>query len=350
MDNTRTNTANKNSNENNLKDKSKSDKKSFWIKQASSIFMLIIVVCFIVPAGLNPDFYSNGYNFFFLSILSILFIYGIFELINMVFPYKEKLSLFLFEFILINIIFLIAFFLFGTYFYNNFNTDFYQGAIIGDFSTWNIFNNDPDFSKKTILFISYLLISVLFFILLNSMLDVKITDLLVIIFVATMFFFFIISVILLLTIFNWAFFMLVILVTSSTDTFAYIGGSKFGKRKLAENISPNKTVEGLEIGLISGIVIGLIWYFGIIFSTDVVAVSTVDGFKDWYIIICIVIFIILTTIIAQLGDLNFSKIKRNYDKKDFSSLIPGHGGLFDRIDSHIFALPIFNFLLILLFI
>ena len=114
-----------------------------------------------------------------------------------------------------------------------------------------------------------------------------------------------------------------ILIPIITDTFAYISGSLIGKTKLLEDISPNKTVEGMMIGTLMSVFISSIYYHTVvdpIFS------------KVYLFIICLFL-----SIVGQLGDLVFSAIKRYFGKKDFSNIIPGHGGILDRLDSIIFV-------------
>jgi phosphatidate cytidylyltransferase len=114
-----------------------------------------------------------------------------------------------------------------------------------------------------------------------------------------------------------------LLISSMTDTFALFGGKLFGKHKLIPSISPNKTVEGSVIGSIFGTIIGSLFYIFVI--------------SDFNILIIVLLTLILT-IFGQFGDLFFSSIKRYYKIKDFSNLIPGHGGLLDRLDSLLFVI------------
>lgn len=113
------------------------------------------------------------------------------------------------------------------------------------------------------------------------------------------------------------------LITTVTDTFALITGSLIGKHKMSPKISPKKTIEGLIGGVLMGTIVSSSFYYTVINSN----ISLV--------------FLIMTTLIlclvGQLGDLIFSSIKRHYDVKDFSNIIPGHGGLLDRFDSLIFV-------------
>lgn len=126
----------------------------------------------------------------------------------------------------------------------------------------------------------------------------------------------------------------ILVSTYATDTFAYLGGSLFGKRKLIERISPNKTVEGSIIGTIASIVSSVLYMHLFMEHQGI-------PFQMLY---CAAILIPL---VSQIGDLTFSMIKRHYSIKDFSSLLPGHGGMLDRIDSVMFSLMTFNALLTL---
>lgn len=116
----------------------------------------------------------------------------------------------------------------------------------------------------------------------------------------------------------------VLLVNYGSDVGAYLVGSMFGKYKLAPKISPNKTIEGSLGGVGLAAILGVI--FGFFFLRDHMSIGK------------LIIVSLLLPIISQVGDLFFSSLKRNYDKEDFGSLFPGHGGVFDRIDSLIFSL------------
>lgn len=113
------------------------------------------------------------------------------------------------------------------------------------------------------------------------------------------------------------------LISMTTDTFAYVGGKLFGKNKLSPNISPNKTVEGGISGSLMGTIMGSVFYYNIIGNVN---------------ILVIVLISFSLTIFCQIGDLFFSSIKRYYKIKDFSNLIPGHGGILDRLDSVLFVI------------
>ena len=109
------------------------------------------------------------------------------------------------------------------------------------------------------------------------------------------------------------------------DTAALFGGRRFGRHKLAPHISPKKTVEGAVCGALASIPAGLLVSFA----------PFMRGVPLW---VCILTALIASSL-GQLGDLAESLLKRMLDIKDFSNLIPGHGGLFDRADSLLFSIP-----------
>lgn len=138
--------------------------------------------------------------------------------------------------------------------------------------------------------------------------------------------------------------MICLLVPLFDDMFAYFVGSKFGKHKLCPSISPKKTVEGL----IGGIVGAFVAQTGIFLLFD--GFKVFNGIKNIMIpyisdklYISIPIYFILTVliIIAEFaGDLVASRVKRLAGIKDYGKILPGHGGVMDRLDSLIFSLPI----------
>ncbi|MGY3792747.1 phosphatidate cytidylyltransferase [uncultured Aquimarina sp.] len=123
-----------------------------------------------------------------------------------------------------------------------------------------------------------------------------------------------------------------LLMIWTNDTFAYLVGKNFGKHKLLERISPKKTIEGFIGGFIFTLIAG---YLIAIFSNTL-------SIYLWLIIS------IIMSIFGTLGDLIQSKFKRQAGVKDSGSIMPGHGGIFDRLDSIIFASPfLYAFLQIL---
>lgn len=121
-----------------------------------------------------------------------------------------------------------------------------------------------------------------------------------------------------------------------TDIFAYVVGKNFGKHHFTE-ISPNKTIEG-SIGGIAGAVI----------LTLVYAIVCKYAFDIQFNYLYIALITVVLSILSQIGDLAASAIKRYTGIKDFSNLIPGHGGMLDRIDSIIFIAPFAYFLFMLI--
>lgn len=125
---------------------------------------------------------------------------------------------------------------------------------------------------------------------------------------------------------------LVFITAWGTDTFAYFSGYLFGENKLCPSISPKKTIEGAVGGILGSTLISTI--FGYLFLKECIG---------------IIIFIgILGSVVAQIGDLSASLIKRHTGIKDFGNLMPGHGGILDRFDSILFTAPTVYYALIFL--
>lgn len=112
-----------------------------------------------------------------------------------------------------------------------------------------------------------------------------------------------------------------------TDVGAYLGGTAFGKKKLAPSISPNKTVEGALVGVLFAVLSMLLIGWGM---TDVKSVP-VDFTR-------LLVYTMMAAVIAMFGDLAMSTVKRIAGVKDFGDLLPGHGGVLDRFDSHLFVI------------
>ncbi|AKX33933.1 phosphatidate cytidylyltransferase [Spiroplasma litorale] len=142
------------------------------------------------------------------------------------------------------------------------------------------------------------------------------------------------------------------LIIIFNDSFAYLGGMRWGKTKLAPVISPKKTWEGAAIGLscsfIFAITYALIFYFCNPVNKPLFEMMVFLGNNSKAgEIIVYVILSLLFPVIGLYGDLLFSYVKRLFNIKDYSNLLPGHGGLLDRLDSIIFALFILFIIIIL---
>ena len=118
----------------------------------------------------------------------------------------------------------------------------------------------------------------------------------------------------------------------AADSGAYFSGRAFGKRKLAPKVSPGKSWEGVAGGLITALVLAFVFIH--FFGDALVGERNITGF---------VILSVATVAISVLGDLTESMFKRESGVKDSSQLIPGHGGVLDRIDSLTAAVPFFSY-------
>ena len=125
----------------------------------------------------------------------------------------------------------------------------------------------------------------------------------------------------------------VFLVTWGADTAAYYVGSVFGTYKFAPRISPGKTIEGAFGGLIGAVMMALVAKI---------------GFMPWLDVVDCVILGVLLGSVGMAGDLFESRLKRHAGVKDSGTILPGHGGLLDRVDSLIFTSPVFYYYVVLI--
>lgn len=128
--------------------------------------------------------------------------------------------------------------------------------------------------------------------------------------------------------FNPQWVLYLILLTAIADSAAYFSGKAFGKHKLAPELSPGKTVEGVLGAAVGVFVWGLLgaWYFNVPANLRVY----------------FILLVLLTMVISVAGDLFISMMKRESGFKDSGSILPGHGGILDRVDSQLAALPVFT--------
>jgi len=118
-----------------------------------------------------------------------------------------------------------------------------------------------------------------------------------------------------------------LMIVWATDTGAYFSGRRFGRRKLAPRISPNKTVEGMAGGAVAGVLVAL-----------AMAPLAGAGLAE---LPLVAIAALATVLFSVIGDLFESLLKRHVGAKDSGTMIPGHGGVLDRVDSVLAALPVF---------
>lgn len=135
------------------------------------------------------------------------------------------------------------------------------------------------------------------------------------------------------------YFYMVFLTAWGNDVFAYCTGLLLGKHKAFPKLSPKKTIEGCVGGILGGALMPALYTF----ILGLVGVFNVNPFKVALIGAC-------GALLAMVGDLAASAIKRNYEIKDYGKLIPGHGGILDRFDSVIFVAPVLYYLLLVLMV
>jgi phosphatidate cytidylyltransferase len=125
--------------------------------------------------------------------------------------------------------------------------------------------------------------------------------------------------------------LLVFICAWGTDTFAYFTGLFFGKHKLIPHVSPKKTVEGAVGGAVGSMILCLVY-------ARILALLTVyQGDIRFYIMFAVLG--LAASMLAQIGDLAASALKRDCEIKDFGTIFPGHGGIMDRFDSVVFIAP-----------
>lgn len=123
--------------------------------------------------------------------------------------------------------------------------------------------------------------------------------------------------------------LLPLIFSFASDTGAFFAGLTLGKHKLAPKVSPKKTVEGAIGGLVGNAIGGLVFAF---------VMNSYMGQDIHYLMIAVVG--VLCSVVAQLGDLSFSLIKREFGIKDYGKLFLAHGGVLDRFDSVLFVAPV----------
>jgi len=142
----------------------------------------------------------------------------------------------------------------------------------------------------------------------------------------------------------WTIFML--LVVWAGDIFAYFVGKTLGRRRMSPRISPNKTWEGAAASIVASMIVGTLWLqHAPAISAALLRAGLIErraGMWDWQQaqLWPIVLLSAAVNLAAQLGDLVESLIKRGAGVKDSGTILPGHGGMLDRIDAMLFAVPV----------
>jgi len=141
------------------------------------------------------------------------------------------------------------------------------------------------------------------------------------------------------------FLLYLLLLVWAGDIFAYFIGKPFGRHRMSPRVSPNKTWEGAAASLVASIGVGiLLFHYAVPISTALLRTHLIeqkDGiFSEPASLLPVILLSIVLNVAAQLGDLVESLIKRGAGMKDSGAILPGHGGMFDRIDALLFAAPV----------
>ena len=141
------------------------------------------------------------------------------------------------------------------------------------------------------------------------------------------------------------FLLYLLLLVWAGDIFAYFIGKPFGRHRMSPRVSPNKTWEGAAASVVASVGVGiLLFHYAVPISTALLRTHLIeqkDGiFSQQSSLVPIIVLSIVLNVAAQLGDLVESLIKRGAGMKDSGAVLPGHGGMFDRIDALLFAAPV----------
>ncbi len=312
------------------------------MRHITSLVILSVIIPFFVFASLNPSnaLNSYGYDIFYITVLGIVMLYGIFEVTNLTTPIHTKKTENIANTISMFAIFGSLFFWLSSTMINVNSIQFTSGsaaaeALLRQFD-W-------------VLFFLVFFGSMFTYILSTVVMDVDFKDQAITFIGSTLVFMFFTSLVFISLFMGWSILFWVILMVTFSDTMAYFGGRAYGKSHPFPKVSPKKTTEGLLIGFMASVLFGLGWYYITInpsYMTNTALVNELFTYTwdNWF------VFVLLISLVSPFGDLVFSKMKRQYGKKDFSNLLPGHGGLMDRIDSHSITMSVATMIIILMII
>ncbi|WP_210352279.1 phosphatidate cytidylyltransferase [Texas Phoenix palm phytoplasma] len=277
-------------------------------------FLNLFSFYFLFYLDKNYDF--SFFVYFCLFLILIFIFQGSKEILNLQKPKKEKKNFYPFIFL----IFFFNFFIFVSIIINAFqkNNILNLGEKVQNtnlFQTLNFLINSEFFLFYFLLFIFFLFIFFLF------KYDFKINNLSYI-FLTLVYIVFFSSCFFSLILLNYQWYLYIFIITITYDSFSYFGGNLFGKNYLCSKLSPKKTWEGFFCGFLFTLLMALLFF-----------IDKLTNLKSYCFF---VFFIFISCIISQFGDLIASKIKRNFNLKDFNNILPGHGGLIDRLDSLLF--------------
>lgn len=198
-----------------------------------------------------------------------------------------------------------------------------------------LFNKPSYFLILLITFVYVILVNVLAMI---NFASTKFKDCAAVIFSTVVITVFLSNIILLRNDFKHGLFYMILAISCyawATDIFAYIVGVCIGKHKFSPNISPKKSIEGSVGGTVCCVIFSLL----ITFVYSVIMDCSINFGLT-------IVFALICSLVGQVGDFSFSYIKRSYGIKDFGNILPGHGGVLDRLDSLIYISPCFYMLLL----
>ncbi len=288
----------------------------------TATILLMLIIPFFLFASLPQEVFSSEiYDYFFISTLSLFLLYFIFEITNFVVPHKINRVNSMILFLTLSLIFMTSFL----------------------YLSVNFILNDKTFvgvsSSEIFRFLGIILISLFSYLIISTIIDTTFQQGIVALIVSTIGTIFTIMLVIISFQFYWNVLFLLILTTVISDTTAYYIGKNFGKNNPFPNISPNKTEAGLIGGFVCAVTFAIVWYFSLVWTLHYIPEAI-----NWKMFMGA---IVTCSLFAPFGDLFFSKIKRSFNKKDFSNILPEHGGVLDRIDSHIFAFTISSLFLLL---